>query len=102
MKTTGSNPSSGMQTRQASHVSQKCVRRCRCCRCRCRCRCRVVWQVGAHDAEEAKTRVVNEMLAAIKGACEACVRQEKEERDGILANIQQAKVRNHVDTYCCK
>ncbi|CAM9879077.1 unnamed protein product [Pylaiella littoralis] len=51
----------------------------------------ILSEVGAHDAEEAKTRVVNEMLAAIKGACEACVRQEKEERDGILANIQQAK-----------
>lgn len=53
----------------------------------------LLWQVGAHDTEGAKARVVNEILMAIKGACEACVRQEKEERDGILANIQQAKVR---------
>lgn len=52
-----------------------------------------VWQVGAHDAEGARTRVVNEVLSAVRGACEACVRQEKEERDTILANIQQAKVR---------
>lgn len=37
--------------------------------------------------------MVKEMLSAIKGACEACVRQEKEERDGIRAQIQQAKVR---------
>lgn len=53
----------------------------------------IAFQVGAHDADGARMRVVNEMLAGVKGACEACVRQEKEERDGILANIQQAKVR---------
>lgn len=49
-------------------------------------------QVGPHDAEEAKGRVVKEMLSAIKGACEACARQGKEERDGFRAQIQQAKV----------
>lgn len=32
------------------------------------------------------------MLSAIREACEACVKQEKEERDGILASIEQAKV----------
>lgn len=50
------------------------------------------WQVGAHDPEGVKTRVVNEMLSAIREACEACVRQEKEERDGFLASIEQTKV----------
>ncbi|CAM9539709.1 unnamed protein product [Scytosiphon promiscuus] len=52
----------------------------------------VLTEVGTHDADGARMRVVNEMLAGVKTACEACVRQEKEERDGILANIQQAKV----------
>eukprot|EP00752_Nemacystus_decipiens_P002985 g2769.t1 len=51
----------------------------------------VLSEVGAHDAEEAKARVVKEILSAIKGACDGCVRQEKEERDGIRAQIQQAK-----------
>ena len=41
--------------------------------------------------------MVKEILSAIKGACEACVRQEKEERDGIRAQIQQAKVRARAD-----
>lgn len=60
----------------------------------CCCCLPAVWlQVGTHDAEEARARVVKEMLSAVKGACEACVKQEKEQRDAILAHIQQAKVR---------
>eukprot|EP00903_Cladosiphon_okamuranus_P007617 g7386.t1 len=51
----------------------------------------VLSEVGRHDAEEAKARVVTEVLSAIKGACEACVTQEKEERDAIRAQIQQHK-----------
>lgn len=37
-------------------------------------------------------RVVNQMLSAVRGACEACVKQERDTRDNILANINEAKV----------
>lgn len=37
-------------------------------------------------------RVVNQMIAAIRGACEACVKQERDTRDNIIAYIAEAKV----------
>lgn len=50
-------------------------------------------QVGSQDSDEAKMRVVNQMLGAVRGACEACVKQERDTRDSILAHIKQAKVK---------
>lgn len=49
-------------------------------------------QVGSQDSDEAKMRVVNQMLSAVRSACESCVKQERETRDSIVAHINTAKV----------
>eukprot|EP00904_Undaria_pinnatifida_P004055 jgi/Undpi1/13650/HiC_scaffold_9.g03304.m1 len=51
----------------------------------------VLAQVGSQDAEEARMRVVGEVLTAVEMACDACVRQEKEGRDRYLSTIDNTK-----------
>lgn len=48
--------------------------------------------MGSQDSVEAKMGVVNRMLAAVRGACEACVKEERDTRDRYLADINEAKV----------
>lgn len=48
--------------------------------------------MGSQDADKARFRVVDELLAAVKLACDACVRQEKEDRDRCILTIENTKV----------
>ena len=48
--------------------------------------------MGSQDADKARLRVVDEVLTAVKMACDACVRQEKEHRDRCISTIETTKV----------
>ena len=48
--------------------------------------------MGSQDADKARLRVIDELLTAVKIACDACVRQEKEDRDRCILTIENTKV----------